>query len=154
VFRYSLDEAKRARAEKLDGSYLLKTDRTDLSADEAWRIYRATASLCALEFVAHSAMLPTDMIVVQARVPKSLSMQTVEESDLPPNWSSPIPSKKTQDLGTDWVRSGATAVLSVPSVIIPSERNYLLNPAHPDFARIRFFPPRSFRFDRRLRPAR
>jgi transposase len=39
VFRYSLDEAKRARAEKLDGSYLLKTDREDLSADEAWRIY-------------------------------------------------------------------------------------------------------------------
>jgi transposase len=39
VFRYSLDEAKQARAEKLDGSYLLKTDRGDLSADEAWRIY-------------------------------------------------------------------------------------------------------------------
>ena len=114
----------------------------------------ATASLCALEVLAHSAMLPTDMIVVQARVPKSLSMQTVEESDLPPNWSSPIPSKKTQDLGTDWVRSRATAVLSVPSVIIPSERNYLLNPAHPDFARIRFSPPRPFRFDRRLKPAR
>jgi transposase len=39
VFRYSLDEEKRARAAKLDGSYLLKTDRKDLSADEAWRIY-------------------------------------------------------------------------------------------------------------------
>ena len=39
VFHYSLDEAKRERAEKLDGSYLLKTDREDLSADEAWRIY-------------------------------------------------------------------------------------------------------------------
>jgi len=39
VFRYSLDTAKRERAEKLDGSYLLKTDRGDLSADEAWRIY-------------------------------------------------------------------------------------------------------------------
>jgi len=39
VFRYSLDEEKRARAEKLDGSYLLKTDRMDLTADEAWRIY-------------------------------------------------------------------------------------------------------------------
>jgi RES domain-containing protein len=114
----------------------------------------ATASLCALELLAHSAMLPTDMIVVQARVPRRLSMQTVEESDLPANWSSPIPSKKTQDLGTDWVRSRATAVLSVPSVIIPSERNYLLNPAHPDFARIRFFLPQPFRFDRRLKPAR
>jgi transposase len=39
VFQYSLDDAKRVRAEKLDGSYLLKTDREDLSADEAWRIY-------------------------------------------------------------------------------------------------------------------
>jgi RES domain-containing protein len=113
----------------------------------------ATASLCALEVLAHSSMLPADMIVVQARVPNSLPIQTVEESDLPPGWSSPIPSKKTQDLGTDWVRSGATAVLSVPSVIIPSERNFLLNPAHPDFARIRFFPPRPFTFDTRLRPA-
>jgi len=39
VFQYNLDEARRARAEKLDGSYLLKTDREDLSAEEAWRIY-------------------------------------------------------------------------------------------------------------------
>ena len=39
VFRYSLDEDKRTRAEKLDGSYLLKTDRRDLSAEEAWRVY-------------------------------------------------------------------------------------------------------------------
>ena len=38
--------------------------------------------------------------------------------------------------------------------IVPSERNYLLNPAHPDFSRIRFFPPRPFAFDRRLKPAR
>jgi RES domain-containing protein len=45
----------------------------------------ATAFLCALELLAHSAVLPTDMIVVQARVPKSISMRTVEESDLPAN---------------------------------------------------------------------
>jgi RES domain-containing protein len=116
--------------------------------------YGATASLCALEVIAHGAMLPADMIVVQARIPNSPTIQTVEEADLPPNWSSPVPSKKTRDLGTNWVRSGVTAVLSVPSVIVPSERNYLLNPAHPDFARIRFFPPRPFTFDRRLKPAR
>ena len=39
VFRYSLEEDKRTGAEKLDGSYLLKTDRGDLSAEEAWRVY-------------------------------------------------------------------------------------------------------------------
>ena len=114
----------------------------------------ATASLCALEVLAHSAMLPVDMIVVEARIPSSLSIQALEESDLPPDWTSPVPSTKTQDLGTDWIRTAATAVLSVPSVVVPSERNYLLNPAHPDFAKIRFFPPRPFAFDRRLRPAR
>jgi hypothetical protein len=64
----------------------------------------ATASLCALEALALSAMLPADMIVVQARIPNSLSIQAVEESDLSPNWSRPITSKKTQDLGTDWVK--------------------------------------------------
>ncbi len=65
-----------------------------------------------------------------------------------------MPSKKTQDFGTDWINSRVAAVLSVPSVIVPSERNYLLNPAHPDFARIRFFAPRPFTFDRRLKLAR
>ena len=39
VFGYSVDQDKRARAEKLDGTYLLKTDRVDMSADEVWRIY-------------------------------------------------------------------------------------------------------------------
>ena len=114
----------------------------------------ATASLCALEVLAHSAMLPNDMIVVRARIPDAVSIQTIEEDNLPARWSSPVASKKTKDIGTDWVESGATAVLSVPSVIVPSERNYLLNPAHPDFAKIRFFPPRPFAFDRRLKPGR
>ena len=42
----------------------------------------AAASLCALEVLAHSAMLPTGMFVVQARIPNSVPIQTVEESDL------------------------------------------------------------------------
>jgi len=53
TFAYRLEESKRAEAEKLDGSYLLKTDRADLSADEAWRIYilltRAEAAFRALK---------------------------------------------------------------------------------------------------------
>lgn len=36
---YELDQEKHAQAEQLDGSYLLKSDRDDLSAEEAWRIY-------------------------------------------------------------------------------------------------------------------
>jgi transposase len=53
TFEYHLEESKRAEAEKLDGSYLLKTDREDFTADEAWRIYilltRAEAAFRALK---------------------------------------------------------------------------------------------------------
>jgi transposase len=53
IFEYHLEESKRAEAEKLDGSYLLKTDREDFTADEAWRIYilltRAEAAFRALK---------------------------------------------------------------------------------------------------------
>ena len=111
----------------------------------------ATASLCALEVLAHSAKLPADMVVIAARIPKSVSIRTIEEAELPKNWDDPVSIKKTKDLGTSWAKSGATAVLSVPSAVVPNERNYLLNPAHPDFSIIRFSAPKAFVFDKRLK---
>lgn len=111
----------------------------------------ATASLCALEVLAHSAKLPADMIVIGAGIPKSVSIRTIEETDLPANWRGPVATRKTKDIGTSWAKSGATAVLSVPSVVVPNERNYLLNPAHPDFSKIRFSTPKPFVFDKRLK---
>jgi RES domain-containing protein len=111
----------------------------------------ATASLCALEVLAHSAKLPADMIVIGAGIPKSVSIRMIEETDLPANWSGPVATRKTKDIGTSWAKSGATAVLPVPSVVVPNERNYLLNPAHPDFSKIRFSAPKPFVFDKRLK---
>jgi RES domain-containing protein len=90
------------------------------------------------------------MIVIGARIPKSVSIRTIEEADFPANWNGPVARKKTKDIGTSWAKSGATAVLSVPSVVVPNERNYLLNPAHSDFSRIRFSAPQPFVFDKRL----
>ena len=55
-----------------------------------------------------------------------------------------------KDLGTAWVKSARTAVLRVPSVVIPRETNVLLNPAHPDFDRIRIGGPEPFSFDPRM----
>jgi RES domain-containing protein len=53
--------------------------------------------------------------------------------------------------GWHWIKSEAAAVLRVPSIIIPDEYNYILNPRHPDFAQIEFGPSVRFRFDERLR---
>ncbi|MBI2497892.1 MAG: RES domain-containing protein, partial [Opitutae bacterium] len=43
--------------------------------------------------------------------------------------------------------------LRVPSVVVPGEFNYLLNPAHPDFKRVKIGKPEPFSFDPRLAPA-
>jgi RES domain-containing protein len=48
------------------------------------------------------------------------------------------------------VRSGRTAVLLVPSSVIPHEMNVLLNPAHPDFPRLRLRAAKPFSFDPRM----
>ena len=74
--------------------------------------------------------------------------------DLPPDWRSDPPPASTQPLGDAWVRAGATAILRVPSVIVPVEYNYLINPAHPDYRRIAIGKPMAFPFDRRLKPPR
>jgi RES domain-containing protein len=69
---------------------------------------------------------------------------------LPTTWRRYPAPDALADLGTAWVRAAATAVLVVPSAIVPQERNILLNPAHPDFRRIRLGTREPFSFDPRL----
>jgi RES domain-containing protein len=69
---------------------------------------------------------------------------------LPPDWRQiPAPSS-TQELGAEWCNSGRSAVLRAPSVIIPSEYNFVLNPAHPDYKQIEIGPAEPFSIDPRL----
>lgn len=72
--------------------------------------------------------------------------------DLSPGWDFKPPPRWIQprDAETHWAKGLSTAVLSVPSAVIPCERNYLLNPAHPEFGRIWFASPEPFYFDDRL----
>lgn len=113
-------------------------------------------ALASLESLVHlgGLGLPADMMAVPCDLPDGLRVTVVEESDLPKNWRrfpSPEPLRK---IGDDWLRKGVTAVLSVPSAVVPPERNFLLHPAHPEMDRIgigRAFP---FRFDPRLKEAK
>jgi RES domain-containing protein len=110
-----------------------------------------SVSLCALEVLVNSSALPTGLVVIEIDIPDAIRVRTLKVSELSGAWDDPIPSDSTRDIGTRWIRSGETAILSVPSSIVPRERNYLLNPAHPEFARIRFAAPEPFRFDPRLK---
>jgi len=69
---------------------------------------------------------------------------------LPEDWTLEPPGPASKSIGDAWVRTSQSAVLAVPSAIIPMESNYLLNPAHPDFKKISIGPLLPFAFDPRL----
>lgn len=115
-------------------------------------VYTAdSAALAALELLVHlqSNAVLSQYVVIPCRFPRRL-ITTIDIGALPANWSaSPAPAD-VQRLGDAWLTSRRTAVLSVPSAVIETERNYLLNPRHPDFASILIEPARPFAFDPRL----
>jgi RES domain-containing protein len=53
-------------------------------------------------------------------------------------------------MGDRWVKKQSSAILTVPSIVVPDEYNYLLNPTHPDFAKIEIGKPIIYYFDPRL----
>lgn len=77
-------------------------------------------------------------------------LQTLAISDLQADWRSEPPPPSTKAVGDQWIKNGTSVVLAVPSTIVPQEANYLLNPRHRDFAKIRFSDPKAFSFDPRL----
>jgi RES domain-containing protein len=70
--------------------------------------------------------------------------------NLPPSWNAAAPTFETMKIGDDWVRRGISVALAVPSVLSTSETNFLLNPRHSDFKKIKISEPIEYRFDPRL----
>lgn len=90
-------------------------------------------------------------MLTEIQIPEALEILRWEEDALPAGWKSEEPTSETQNLGEMWVQEGRYAILSVPSSIIPKERNFIINPAHSDFRQLRFLPPLPFQFDPRLK---
>ncbi|WP_394823243.1 RES family NAD+ phosphorylase [Pendulispora albinea] len=110
-------------------------------------------ALAALEMLVHVDVneLPGDLVCLRAAVPDEVSFEQIDVTKLPRNWRATPAPDALKDIGTDWVVRGSSAVLAVPSAIIPSEMNYLVNPAHADFERVAVGLPEPFGFDPRLR---
>src|SRR3954468_21276871 len=99
-------------------------------------------SLAALEYFVHLELdMAPSLVAVAADLPASLAAETLKIGSLPADWRSYPAPDRLQRLGTDWIRSGRSAVLFVPSSVIPHEQNVLLNPAHPEFSRIKLHQP-------------
>lgn len=114
----------------------------------------ASAALAALETLVHTAsdLLPrTSYVAIPADIPEDLPILRLTVADLPAGWEAIPAPPALRALGRQWLQATQTAALAVPSVIVPFEWNYLLNPLHPDFAKIQIGSPQPYRFDPRLK---
>lgn len=105
-------------------------------------------ALAALETLVH---LNPPVIFQYVAIPIEIDDAFVEKATaLPADWTEEPPPPATKEIGDLWAKEARSAVLALPSVIIPGEPNYLLNPAHPDFKKITIGKPEPFSFDPRL----
>jgi RES domain-containing protein len=112
----------------------------------------ATLSLAALERFVHTDpdLDPDNLVAIAVDLDPDLAIDAVSLTDLPANWRTYPPPVALTAFGGRWIRARQTAVLSVPSVVLPLERNFVLNPAHPDFRRLVVGPAERFVFDPRM----
>jgi len=119
--------------------------------------FGGSLALSCLEKLVHTpgtSLYTGDFSVTIAEVPDRLPVKEItlkELAKLDTDWIKVINYPITQSIGDAWLQSLETAVLKVPSAIIEMEYNYLVNPAHPDFNKVKITSVSKFRFDNRLK---
>ena len=108
-------------------------------------------SLAILEVLANTplAILRANFSILTLEITGSFSTDEYAVKDLPDGWNAyPVPISITR-LGDRWLTDGKTLLLKVPSVIVPSEYNVIINPSHPDFNKITITATEKLAIDKR-----
>ncbi|HEY4257111.1 MAG TPA: RES family NAD+ phosphorylase [Candidatus Udaeobacter sp.] len=108
-------------------------------------------SLAALELFVHVMPMPPTERYLSFRLEWGDKFtEYFQIKNLPRHWNTEPPTFETMQIGDEWVRRGKSVALAVPSVLSTSETNFLLNPKHSDFKKIKISEPIQYRFDPRL----
>lgn len=116
-------------------------------------VYTAgSMALAVLELLVHTDpdLLPTDLTAYTIEVPNGIAIDRVDRRRLPRRWREHPAPRAGARFGDAWAAGCASAVLALPSTIVPESDNYLINPRHPDAGGIRVVRKRRFTFDPRL----
>jgi RES domain-containing protein len=114
-------------------------------------VYTAgSQSLATLEMLVQDEPLRARYMMIPVGLPRNMKIERVAVEELPTDWRDLAARDQTQAIGTAWARRKSSAVLAVPSAVIPAEYNYLLNPLHPSFSKIEIGEPQDFITDLRL----
>lgn len=116
-------------------------------------IYTADSRALAMAEVAvhlSLANLPADFMMMEIEIPDNIAIKVLEPAEIPVNWNSHPPNRSTQKIGDAFIDSGGFCVLKVPSAVVKGDFNYLHNPFHKYFEKIRIVEASDFPFDLRL----
>ena len=148
VFRLS----KKKYSEELSGKGASKSgNRWNSKGTEI--IYTAESRALAMAEVAVHltlATLPRDYVMIQIEIPDNISVKEIKSEDLEENWNNHPPNVTTQTIGDDFIDSNAACLLKVPSAVVPGDLNYLINPNHKEFQKVKIIDVKEFPFDKRL----
>ncbi len=112
----------------------------------------ANRSLAMAEVAVHFSLatIPNDYVMMTIFVPDDISLQKINIADLPPNWNTFPHLVSTQAIGDRFASDNNYCVLQVPSAVTRGDFNFLINPNHSDFKRIRIIEIEKFPFDKRI----
>ena len=109
-------------------------------------------SLAMLELLVHvdTDVMPQDLYAIRVTLPEDAAIDVLTHEEMPADWQRYPAPESLAVIGAEWVKRGTSLGLIVPSAVLPFERNLVINPAHPDAARLRFDTPESLLLDSRL----
>jgi len=117
-------------------------------------VYTAESkALACLENVVHrnSRGLQKNFRQMNIEIPDEIKIGEIKITDLKTDWKEFMRMSYTQSIGDVWIKESKTAVLKVPSAIVPGDSNFLLNPGHKDFKKIKLLRTLPFQFDIRIK---
>lgn len=112
----------------------------------------ANRSLAMAEIAVHFSLatLPSHFMMLTIFIPDNFPIKELEVKDLPLNWNTFPHPVSTQKIGDDFLNENKFCVLRIPSVVTLGDYNFLINPYHNDFKKVKIISVDKFPFDQRI----
>lgn len=91
------------------------------------------------------AALPNDFVMLTIEIPDAILIETLDLTNLNIGWNTFPCTFETPLLGDDFIKRNETCVLKVPSAVVKGDFNFLINPYHVDFYKIKIIEQRAKR---------
>jgi RES domain-containing protein len=143
--------ARQAFVHDLSGYGAEKTGGRWNSKGRAILYTAASRALAMVEVAVHVPLgiIPINYFIAAIDIPETDILE-LKPADLPAHWNSNPFIKGTQLIGDDFLRKAEHLVLQVPAASVSGDFNYLINPRHPDFNKVKIKSVDPFVFDVRL----